>query len=110
MTWSPDCIASVPDRSTEEGFSIIKIHSHPTGYPAFSATDDEGDARLIPMIRDCIEADILHGSAIILPDGQMFGRVLRSGNVLEPVECISVAGDDLHFWYALLVMWPYRVS
>ena len=100
VTWSPDCIAPVLDRSTKEGFSIVKIHSHPAGYAAFSATDDEGDARLIPMIRDWIEADSPHGSAIMLPDGQMFGRVLRSGSTLEPIECISVAGDDLHFWYA----------
>ena len=35
----------------------------------------------------------------MLPDGQMFGRVLR-GDVLEPIDCISVAGDDLNFWYA----------
>jgi hypothetical protein len=26
--------------------------------------------------------------------------VLRSGAHFEPIECISVAGDDLHFWYA----------
>ena len=30
----------------------------------------------------------------------MFGRVLRSGEELEPIDCIAVAGDDLHFWYA----------
>jgi hypothetical protein len=29
----------------------------------------------------------------------MFGRVLR-GESLEPIDCISVAGDDLNFWYA----------
>lgn len=100
VTWPSDCIAPVLDRATEEDFSIVKIHSHPNSYPAFSATDNEGDARLMPMIRNWIEADILHGSAIMLPDGQMFGRVLRSDSVLEPIECISVAGDDLHFWYA----------
>ncbi|ODA68967.1 Molybdopterin-synthase adenylyltransferase [Methyloligella halotolerans] len=52
------------------------------------------------MIRGWVEADVPHGSAVMLPDGQMFGRVLWPGNTFEPIDCISVAGDDLHFWYA----------
>ena len=52
------------------------------------------------MMRGWVEADVSHGSAVMLPDGQMFGRVLRAGASFEPIECISVAGDDLHFWYA----------
>ena len=52
------------------------------------------------MIRGWVEADIPHGSAVMLPDGQMFGRVLRADRRFEPIDCINVAGDDLHFWYA----------
>ena len=26
--------------------------------------------------------------------------LLQSGDAFEPIECVSVAGDDLHFWYA----------
>ena len=100
VTWPSDYIAPMLDRATEEGFSVIKVHSHPNGYATFSATDNAGDARLLPMIRGWVEADIPHGGAIMLPDGQMFGRVLRSSHSLESIECISVAGDDLHFWYA----------
>jgi hypothetical protein len=36
----------------------------------------------------------------MLPDGQLFGRILRKDGVFEPIATISVAGDDLHFWYA----------
>ena len=100
VTWPPDYIAPMLDRAAEKGFSVIKVHSHPTGYAGFSATDDEGDTRLLPMIRGWVELDIAHGSAVMLPDGEMFGRVLRCGSKLEPIDCISVAGDDLHFWYA----------
>ena len=100
VTWRPDYIAPALDRATEEEFSVIKVHSHPNGHPTFSATDDEGDMRLLPMIQGWIEADIPHGSAVMLPNGEMFGRVLRFGHALESIECISVAGDDLHFWYA----------
>ncbi len=100
VTWHPDYVAPILERAADKRLSVIKVHSHPNGYPAFSGTDDEGDARLLPMIRGWVEADIAHGSAVMLPDGQMFGRVLRSGQKMEPIECISVADDDLHFWYA----------
>ena len=88
------------NRAAEGGLSVVKVHSHPSGGAEFSATDDEGDARLLPMIRGWVEADIAHGSAVMLPDGVMFGRVLRSGGVLTPIDCIAVAGDNLDFWYA----------
>lgn len=99
VTWSPDYIAGILERAAAESFSVVKVHSHPNGYAAFSQTDDAGDARLLPMIKGWVETDLVHGSAVMLPDGQMFGRVLRDGE-FEPIECISVAGDDLHFWYA----------
>lgn len=99
VTWSPDYIDGILERATSEGLSVIKVHSHPNGYAAFSKTDDESDQQLLPMIRGWVEADVLHGSAVMLPDGQMFGRVLRD-NKFEPIDSISVAGDDLYFWYA----------
>ena len=100
VTWSPEYVAPMLDRAAEEGLSVVKVHSHPSGGAVFSATDDEGDARLLPMIRGWVEADIAHGSAVMLPGGVMFGRALRSGRVLEPIDCIAVAGDNIDLWYA----------
>ncbi len=100
MTWSTEAIEGILERAAAEGLSIVKIHSHPGGYAAFSKTDDEGDKRLLPMIRGWIEADVPHGSAVMLPDGQIFGRVWAADNSFEPISCVSVIGDDLNFWYA----------
>ncbi len=101
VTWTTDGIVPLLERAAAERLSVIKIHSHPSGYPAFSNTDDAGDACLLPMIRGWVEADILHGSAVMLPDGQIFGRLIRAaGPIFDPINCVSVAGDDLHFWYA----------
>jgi Prokaryotic homologs of the JAB domain len=83
------------ERAAAERLSVVKVHSHPTGYAAFSGTDDEGDARLLPMIRGWVEADIPHGSAVMLPDGQMFGRILCPDKTFAPLEMINVVGDDL---------------
>ena len=100
VTWSPAYVAPLLDRAAEEGLSVVKVHGHPSGATEFSAIDNDGDTRLLPMIRGWIEADIAHGSAVMLPNGVMFGRVLRSSGVLEPIDCIAVAGDNLNFWYA----------
>jgi len=99
VRWSPDYLDGILERAARENLTVVKVHSHPNGYAAFSSTDDEGDARLLPMIKGWLEADLLHGSVVMLPDGQMFGRVWRDGR-FEPIDCISVAGDDLLFWYA----------
>jgi hypothetical protein len=100
VTWSTDVIVPLLERATYENLSIIKIHSHPGGYPKFSETDDVGDRRLLPGIHDWIETDIPHGSVVMPPDGQMFGRVLSADHEFSPLACIGVVGDDLHFWYA----------
>lgn len=100
MTWQTDEIAPLLDRATAERLSVIKVHSHPGGHPKFSASDDQSDEKLIPMIRGWVEADIPHGSAVMLPGGQMFGRVWGPGQGFTPIECINIVGDDLYFWYA----------
>lgn len=99
VSWPPDSIVPLLERAEAARLSVVKVHSHPTGFPAFSTVDDIGDERLLTLLGGWIEADVLLGSAVMLPNGQMFGRVLRSGAKFEPIECVSVAGDDLHFWY-----------
>jgi hypothetical protein len=100
VTWPPELIVPLLDRASAEKLSVVKIHSHPSGYAAFSDTDDKGDARLLHMIRGWIGSDIPHGSAVMLPDGQIFGRILSSDSTLTPIHVINVVGDDFHFWYA----------
>ena len=62
VTWQPEYVAPLLDRAAEECLSVVKVHSHPNRHPEFSPTDDVGDARLLPMIRGWVEADITHGS------------------------------------------------
>src|SRR5260370_459810 len=95
ITWPPELIAPLLDRAMDERLSVVKIHSHPGGYAAFSGTDDEGDSKLLPMIRGWIEADIPHGSVVMLPSGEMFGRLLRSNGTLEPMAMINVLADAI---------------
>lgn len=100
ITWPTNLIEPLLDKAEAQGLSIIKIHSHPGGYRAFSRLDDASDRRLLPAIRGWIEADVPHGSVILLPDGEMFGRLLWRGDRLVPITSINVAGPDLRFWQA----------
>jgi proteasome lid subunit RPN8/RPN11 len=100
VTWSTDWLAPLLDRAEAKGLSVVKIHSHPGGYADFSEMDDVGDLTLMPAIEGWVEADVLHASVIMLPDGQMFGRVLWQGDEFRALDCITVVGADLHFWYA----------
>lgn len=48
VTWPTDAIASLLDRAAAMGLSVVKVHSHPTGYDRFSERDDDSDRRLFP--------------------------------------------------------------
>lgn len=102
VSWSTDWLVPLLERATTEGLAVVKMHSHPGGQTSFSELDDETDNCLLPMIRGWTESRSPVGSVIMLPDGCMFGRVLATGGSLDSLSTISVAGDDIKFWYPRL--------
>lgn len=99
ISWNAESIVMLLDRAEVEGLSLIKVHSHPQGFPTFSTVDDESDAQLLPTIRSWVEADVPHGSVVMLPDGAMFGRYLWRGDEMNALDHINVAGPDIRFWW-----------
>jgi tRNA A37 threonylcarbamoyladenosine dehydratase len=98
ITWPTDAIEDALNRAEELALSVVKVHSHPQGYPRFSEVDDAGDNELLPAVRSWVERDVPHGSTVMLPDGQMFGRYLWHG-AMTPLDLISVAGPTMQFWW-----------
>ena len=100
VTWDSDVLAEPLERAAAAGLSVMKVHSHPTGYASFSTTDDASDAQLLPMVHGWVGHDVPHGSVVMVPDGRMFGRTLpRTGaGHLAALERISVVGDDIVIW------------
>jgi len=98
LTWPSSYIEKAIDIAESEQLSIVLVHSHPSGYPDFSDVDDRSDREIIPSIFEA--CGHLHGTAVMLPSGVMFGRVYTRDMVVAPMELISVAGADLHYWWA----------
>lgn len=101
VRWPTDAIVDLLEEASKKRLSVVKIHSHPSGYHRFSDLDDESDRPLFPAVRGWVEHAIPHGSAVMLPDGEMFGRVMAPNEPdFRPLDIINVVGPDLHYWYA----------
>ncbi|BCT69155.1 ThiF family adenylyltransferase [Nitrosospira sp. NRS527] len=97
LTWPSSYIEDAIDKALMENLCLILVHSHPTGYPNFSEIDDKSDRSIIPSIfeagGDC------HGSAVMMPNGHMISRFYKNDGQVVTCDLVSVAGEDLHFWW-----------
>ena len=100
VTWRGEALDPILARALELGLGLVKVHSHPTGYPSFSSTDDEADSTLFPSVSGWLGDDGgPMASAITLPDGRMVGRSIWAGKVGKELQAIRVAGDDFRYWF-----------
>lgn len=98
VTWRTEWMVPLLEKAMRKGLSVIKFHSHPGGYDRFSQQDDESDRHLFPSLHGWFDDDAWHGSAIMLPDGRLFGRTVGEHGGFNPFEKVSVLGDDLLVW------------
>ena len=95
IRWPTRLLRDLLGEAAAGGMGILKIHSHPGGYDRFSDVDDVSDAELFDAVD--LRAPGTHSSAVMLPDGSMFGRRLSAGQVLGPFDRVAVVGHDLMF-------------
>ncbi|MFA5263333.1 MAG: ThiF family adenylyltransferase [Opitutaceae bacterium] len=74
---------------------VLKIHSHPQGYPRFSALDDKADRTLLGSLCCLAPSPIGHASAFMLPDGTIRGRLLSTEQTMKPINQVTVVGDEV---------------
>ena len=98
VTWSTQRLIPLLKEAEKRDLGILKIHSHPGGYPQFSSTDDESDRDLFNSVFGWTDSAFPHASAVMLPDGRMFGRSILPDGSFQPLDSILVPGDDIHFW------------
>ncbi|MCH8902859.1 MAG: ThiF family adenylyltransferase [Bacteroidetes bacterium] len=98
IKWSTELLTPHLVQAVKNNMAIVKIHSHPTSYNEFSQTDDRSDIELFDSIYGWMDNEKLHGSIVMLPDGSMFGRIVKPDLSFEPLKRISVVGDEILFW------------
>ena len=100
VTWSTALLPPLLLEAAKKGMAVLKIHSHPGDYRAFSSVDDDADRELFPSIDAWVDDRHEHASAVMLPDGRIFARLINGEGAFSPITAVSIAGDDLNFWYA----------
>lgn len=98
VTWSTRRLIPLLENAAKYDLGILKIHSHPGGYRDFSSIDDESDKDLFNSVFGWTDSTFPHASAVMLPQGRMFGRAIMPDGSFQPLDSILVPGDDLHFW------------
>jgi hypothetical protein len=98
VKWKTERAIPLFERVEKGNFAIVKIHSHPGGYDQFSEIDDESDGIFFPAAFNWSETESVHASLIMLPDGEIFGRIFTKDMKVFPLDRISIAGDIIQLW------------
>lgn len=98
VTWSTKRLIPLLEEAAARDLAILKIHSHPSGYSQFSPIDDESDADIFNSVFGWTDSSYPHVSAVMLPDGRVFGRAAMRNGSFQALDSIMVPGDDLRFW------------
>jgi hypothetical protein len=97
LTWPGHYLEQALDRAETEDLTVVPIHSHPGGYFAFSASDDDSDRGVMASL--LANHGQFHGSAIMVPTGVVRARWYGPDLNPHPIELVTVAGHDLHYWW-----------
>ena len=95
VNWKTERIIPLLDEAAKYNMGILKIHSHPTGYPFFSATDNQSDKELFTSAFGWCEGNGVHASAVMLPDDKIFGRAFNENLESFDIKKISIIGDEI---------------
>jgi len=98
VTWTTEGLEALLQQAERQGMGLLKIHSHPGDYRAFSGVDDESDRDLFESVHGWLDDDLPHASTIMLPDGSMFGRTIDAAGRFHSIDRITVVGDEVKYW------------
>lgn len=98
LCWPTERIIPYFDRIAKNDLAILKIHSHPGGYERFSDIDDRSDHEFFDSVFGWATTNAPHGSAVMLPEGRMFGRFFFEDLHHEAIDNVTIAGDIIHHY------------
>ncbi|GAC1314176.1 MAG: hypothetical protein NVSMB24_38510 [Mucilaginibacter sp.] len=95
LCWPTERIVPYFEQIARNNLAILKIHSHPGGYGQFSGTDDRSDHEFFSSVFGWTDDDAPHASAVMLPDGAIFGRFFYPDLHHESIGKIAVIGNEI---------------
>ena len=98
VKWPFTYLENMLMKAHKKKLSVLKIHSHPTGYPKFSGIDDRNDKDVFRSINGWLDHGECNASAVMLPDGRIFGRFVYDDVSFHPIDRILVAGNSVQVW------------
>ena len=98
VSWNTRKIQPLFEKANQKKLSFVKIHSHPTGYRNFSATDDRSDKELFDSAFGWIDGNGPHASVVMLPSGELFGRIFLPTLKIKKIDCFLIAGDEVNIF------------
>jgi molybdopterin/thiamine biosynthesis adenylyltransferase len=98
LEWQTERVVPFLTAAMAKNLAIVKIHSHPGWYDSFSSLDNKSDTEFFSSVYGWVEGDLPHASAVMLPDGSLFGRVILPDLGFKPISKVSVAGDQILIW------------
>ncbi len=98
VQWSTLGLEALLEKAEKKGLAVLKVHSHPSNYRNFSEMDNISDRDLFGSVHGWVDDDLPHASAIMLPDGTIFGRAITHDNKFINMSDITVVGDDIKYF------------
>ncbi len=98
VSWPTSLLLPHLETAIRRGLAVVKVHSHRGDYRFFSEVDDVSDLSLFGSVYGWFDGNQPHASCVMLPSGEIFGRVVAEDGSFDPLQSVSVAGDDFHFW------------
>lgn len=95
VSWKIDRVIPFFEQVEKKNLALVKIHCHPGGTPWFSKVDDESDAAFFKAAFSWSETEDIHASAVMLPNGEIFGRAFLKDLSSVGLDRITVAGDNV---------------
>lgn len=103
VRWPTEMGRPLYEEAMRRHMAVLKIHSHPGCFRQFSDVDDNSDQELFSSLHGWTDDLLPHASAVMLPNGEIFARVITHEMSFEPINRILIAGDDITFFDSELV-------
>ena len=110
IEWSTTLIADELPKLITKNLALFKIHSHPSGYNQFSEIDNRSDIELFDSIYGWFDNSDLHGSLVLLPNDNLFGRVVKPNLQFENINKISIIGRAIRIYEENQELFDHKVN